>query len=175
MNPINDDKIIDHYPSNHEMKTIAELLLESLEWQANVEKIEYIPEWPSPCAILPIDNEGLVAWRPAAIEGDTAFSALDLRPEIAEFFTSYFGRPIYANHSGEECTIYASWNQDELKSAANNVQLMLQDDAPICIATTNSDSYFGVCNTTGTVWLCEPGYPPMRQVAESLQAFLSEN
>lgn len=157
-----------------DMKTIAEILLEYLKLQANLEKIEYDPEWPSSCAILPADNEGFVYWRPMPITDRTAFSRLGLRPEITDFFTSYFGKHIYATHSGEECIFNASWNQQELEVAANNVQIMLQDDLPICVATTDSDFFFSVCNKTGAVWLCEPGYPPIKQVSESLIDFLSE-
>ncbi|MFZ6775939.1 SecY-interacting protein Syd [Undibacterium sp. Ji83W] len=156
------------------MRTIAELLLAGLEWQANFEKIEYIPEWSSPCVILPADSNGFVHWHPAPISDKTTIEKLKLRSEIGDFFTSYFGKPIYANHSGEECIIHASWNQQELESTASDVSLMLSEEIPICIATTNSDFYFGACNKTGTIWLCEPGYPPIRKVSESLHDFLSE-
>lgn len=156
------------------MKTIAELLLASLEWQAKFEKIECTPDWPSPCVILPADNDELEHWRPAPISDKTVFDKLELRTELSEFFTSYFGKSIRANHSGETCIIHASWNQQELESTASDVSLMLSEEIPICIATTDSDLFFGACNKTGTIWLCEPGYPPIRKVSESLHDFLSE-
>jgi hypothetical protein len=43
----------------------------------------------------------------------------------------------------------------------------------VFVANTDSDWYFGVDNTTGSVWLCEPGCPPIRQVAASLAEFLA--
>jgi hypothetical protein len=44
----------------------------------------------------------------------------------------------------------------------------------VCVAVTDSDWYFGVDNATGAVWLCEPGHPPLQEVAPSLAVFLSE-
>lgn len=153
------------------MGEVARLLGNLLE--NSVGLVEYDPEWTSPCVVLPPDPDGMVFWRPVAMTPAADLIDIPLRPEIVEFYTSFWGRGWEGSHAGEAIMLCVSWNADELAAIKESLALHAAAAAPIPIANTYSDLYFGVDNASGAVWLCEPGYPPSRQVASSLGAFLA--
>ncbi|WP_167231849.1 SecY-interacting protein Syd [Massilia rubra] len=153
------------------MGEVARTLLKLLE-QAS-QPVEYDPEWPSPCAVLPPDADNMVAWRPVAMEPSPDFSGLGLRPDIIEFYTSFWGRGWEGGHDGEAVFLTVAWNAHESAQIRASLASQAAAGEPVFIATTDSDLFFGVDNASGAVWLCEPGYPPLREVAPSLAAFLT--
>ncbi len=153
------------------MSVIAGKLLKLLQ-QASA-PIEYDPEWPSPCAILPPDANNMVNWRPVAMAPPPDFSDIALRPEIVEFYTSFWGKGWEGRHAEEAVMLRVAWNADELAETREFLISQLAAGEAIFIAGTDSDFYFAVDNASGTVWLCEPGYPPLREVAPSLSSFLT--
>jgi SecY interacting protein Syd len=155
------------------MGDIAGKLLRLLE-RASLRAIEHDTEWTSPAEVLPPDAEGMVTWKPVAIDPTPDFEALKLHQDLVEFYGSYFGWPPEGQHSGEVAILRVPWNIQELESIKKSIALHLSEEAPVCVAVTNSDWYFGVDNVTGRVWLCEPGYPPIREVAPNLLRFLSD-
>lgn len=134
--------------------------------------VEYDPEWMSPCVVLPPDANNMVVWRPVEMKPAPDFMDIPLRPEIAELYTSFWGKGWEGWHSDEAVTLCVPWNAYELAAIKESLTLHVAAGTPISIANTDSDLYFGVDNSSGIVWLCEPGFPPTRQVASSLQAFL---
>ena len=151
-----------------EVANVLRILLEN-----SVGLVEYDSEWMSPCVVLPPDANNMVIWRPVEMKPAPDFMDIPLRPEIAEFYTSFWGKGWEGSHSDEAVMLCVPWNADELAAIKESLTLNAAAGVPIFIANTGSDLYFGVDNSSGTVWLCEPGYPPTRQVASSLEAFLA--
>lgn len=140
---------------------------------AAAEPIEHDPEWPSPAELLPPDESGFVRWRPVAVVDSSCLNIVSLRADLREFFGSYWGKGASGRHSGEVAILRIAWNEQELAEIATSSAQDLAEGHPVCVAYTDSDWFFGVDNASGEVWLCEPGYPPIRQVAESLNEFLA--
>ena len=155
------------------MRDVARLLLALLEAGASI-PIEHDPEWPSPCEVMPPDADGMVRWRPIPMEPPATFDGIPMRPELREFYGTFWGRDGYSRHSDESAAISVAWNAAELERITANLAAQVTEGVPVCVAITDSDWYFGVDNATGAVWLCEPGCPPIREVAPSLVAFLTD-
>jgi SecY interacting protein Syd len=155
------------------MGDIAANLLRLLE-RASLRAIEHDSEWTSPAEVLPADAEGMVIWKPVAIDPTPAFEALELHQDLAEFYGSYFGSSPEGRHSGEVAILEVPWNHQELDFIKKCIARHLAENAPVYVAGTDSDWYFGVDNITGKVWLCEPGRPPIREVAPNLLRFLED-
>jgi hypothetical protein len=154
------------------MGEVTKTLLTLLEWSAS-EKIEHDPEWISPCEIMPPDNSGMIHWKPVLMNSPPDFG-ISLHSSIREFYGSLWGGTIEAEYSGETVILSLAWNDDDLNRIIKFVHEQVTADIPVFVAHTNSDWYFGVNNKTGTVWLCEAGYPSIKQVAQSLVQFLVE-
>jgi len=150
---------------------IARLLRKVLEDRMGL--VEYDAEWMSPCLVLPPDADNMVFWRPVAMSAPPALIDFPLRPEIVEFYTSFWGKACEGRHTDEAVILCIPWNADELEAIKESLSLNAAAGEPIFIANTDSDLYFGVDNSSGAVWLCEPGCPPSREVASSLEAFLA--
>lgn len=154
------------------MGDVSQKLLELLEWASSM-TVEHDPEWSSPCEILPPDNNGMVTWQPVVMSPSPSFEEVLLHPSLKEFYGSFWGRTIEADYLGECVLLRVAWNADDLKRIIQDINEHIVINMPIFVANTDSDLYFGVDNTTGEVWLCEPGYPPVQQVDRSLAQFLS--
>ncbi|MDB5306952.1 MAG: Syd [Gemmataceae bacterium] len=155
------------------MDDVARALLALLERGA-AERVEHDPEWPSPCEVLPPDHHGMVNWRPVPMDRPSGFDEIPVHPSVREFYGTFWGGTAAGRHSGESVGLSAAWNAEDVARIARSVREQVAAGVPEYVAHTSSDWYFGVDNATGAVWLCEPGYPPIRQVAPSLAAFLVE-
>jgi SecY interacting protein Syd len=103
-----------------------------------------------------------------------AFEGIPLHPDLREFYGSFWGGSAYGRHSGESVGVSVAWNPDNLARITQFIRAQVLTGESVFVANTDSDWYFGADNATGAVWLCEPGRPPIRQVAPSLAAFLAE-
>jgi SecY interacting protein Syd len=154
------------------MGTIAQLLLELLEWWSDVQLVEYDPDWSSPCVIIPPNSDGMVKWQPIVMNPTPAFDHIALHLSLCEFFGSFWGKSVEAEYAGEAIELRVAWNAEDRDQIMEFVREQVLAGTPVFIAHSYSDGYFGVDNVTGVVWLCEAGYPPIRPVAESLAQFL---
>src|SRR5262245_4554075 len=154
------------------MGEVAQRLLTLLQ-RAAAWPVEYDPEWQSPCVVLPPDGDNMVSWRPVPMESPPDFASIPLRSEVRELYTSFWGRSVGGRHSGEAVLLRVAWNADELQRIGQSVSAQVAAGEPVFVASTDSDWYFAVDNATGKVFLCEPGRPPIREVAPSLAAFLA--
>lgn len=154
------------------MSEVAQKLLTLLE-RAATEPVEYDPEWPSPCIVLPADADNLVRWRPVAMEPPEGFADLPLHADVREFYGSFWGWEAGGRHSGEAVLLRIAWNADDLARIKRFLAAQLATGEPVLVANTDSDWCFAVDNDTGAVLLCEPGHPPKREVAPSLAVFLT--
>ena len=153
---------------------VAQVLYSLLERSGATVPVEYDPDWPSPCIIFPPDVEGMVRWQPVPMNPPARFEDIQLHPDLQAFFGSFWGGSVEGTHSGESVLMSVAWNQEELLKIKKSTLDCLVEGVPVSIAGTSSDWYFGVDNNTGEVWLCEPGYPPIRKVSSSIAAFLNE-
>lgn len=154
------------------MGEVAQRLLTLLQ-RAAAWPVEYDSEWQSPCVVLPPDADNMVCWRPVPMESPPDFADIPLRSEVRELYTSFWGRSAGGRHSGEAVFFRVPWNADELVGIRQSLAAQTATGEPVFVASTDSDWYFAVDNATGAVFLCEPGRPPIRQVAPSLAAFLA--
>jgi SecY interacting protein Syd len=154
------------------MGEVAQKLLKFLEW-ASSEVVEHDPEWSSPCEILPPNNNGMITWQPVAMNPPPKFEGILLHSSLKEFYGSFWGGTLETEYSGESVLLRVAWNADDFNRITHIINEHVSINMPIFIANTDSDLYFGVDNITGEVLLCEPGYPPIRQVSQSLAQFLT--
>ncbi len=155
-------------------REVAKTLCFLLERSGAAVPVEYDPDWPSPCIILPPDAEGMVRWQPVPMNPPARFAGIQLHPDLQMLFGSFWGGTVEGTHSGETVLMSVAWNEEELLKIRQTVLNCIAESVPVHIAGTDSDGYFGVDNKTGEVWLCEPGHPPTRKVSLSIAAFLSE-
>ena len=154
------------------MGEVARSLLALLE-RGSAVPVEHDPEWPSRCESLPADADGMVRWRPIKMEPPADFAGVHLHPDIREFYGSWWGGHVEGRHSGEAVMVDVAWNEEDLARILQDLATHVTAGEPVYVAGTDSDWYFGVDNVSGAVLLCEPGRPPIRQVASSLAAFLA--
>lgn len=147
--------------------------LQRLIERGAIEPTEHDPEWPSPCELLPPDEHGMVRWRPVPMQPPPTFEGIALHPSLREFHGSFWGGTVSGRHSDELVFLDVAWNAEELAGKTSHIRAQVLAGEPVTVATTDSDLYFAVDNTTGAVWLCEAGHPPITQVAASLVEFLA--
>jgi hypothetical protein len=153
------------------MGNVAQTLKKLLENAAGL--VEYDPDWTSPCVTTTPDASNMVLWRPVAISPTPDFSDIPLRPEIVEFYTSFWGWGWEGTFLGEPVMLRVAWNSDDLVTIRESLLAQASSREPIFIANTDSDLFFAVDNSSGEVWLCEPGVPSSNQAAQSLESFLA--
>ncbi|MGE3808823.1 MAG: SecY-interacting protein Syd [Gemmataceae bacterium] len=154
------------------MDEVARELLALLE-RATPVPVEHDPEWPSVCEQLPADEAGFVRWRPVPMEPPAAFEGIALYSSLRAFYGSFWSGAVAGRHSEEVVGLSLAWNEADLVRITETLRSQIAAGEPVFVAHTNSDWFFGVDNNTGTVYLCEPGRPPVREVAPSLAAFLA--
>ena len=154
------------------MGEVAQRLLFLLE-RAAAWPVEYDPDWQSPCVILPPEADNMVRWRPVPMESPADFADIQVRSEVRELYTSFWGGVAGGRHSDEAVLLNVAWNAEELERIRQSLAAQLDAGEPVTVAYTGSDWYFAVDNATGAVFLCEPGRPAIRQIAASLAAFLA--
>lgn len=164
-----------------EYVTVAEALGQFLTRYvaAYAPRVEFDPEWPSPCVTGEPDEEGEAGWQPMAQTDALPFGDIDIHPDTLEFYGSWWAGPVEARWENESVLLNTLWNKQEKESMLHNLREhsdgQRQAGMPrqtVPVAGTDSDFYFSVDNETGAVWLEEPGYSPLREVAPSLAAFL---
>jgi hypothetical protein len=72
--------------------------------------VEYDPDWMSPCVVLPPDANNMVIWRPVEMKLAPDLMDIPLRPETAEFYTSFWGKGWEGRHSDEAVMLCVPWN-----------------------------------------------------------------
>ncbi len=149
---------------------------------------EDTPELESVCYIgKPISES--ICWKPVEMQTLPNFTevesllGINLHLDIKEFYGSYWAGSIESSHSDEVVSLNGMLNQGELDRVLASIiqhvksrreELGQQIDDSVFIAGTDSDWYFSVNNKTGEVLLEEPGYPPIRIVASSLEQFINQ-
>lgn len=167
------------------LQDVLERSLRVLE-AAGIATVEADPEWPSPCEYGTPDENGEVHWKPAAMDTAPDFGSLEaaigeaLHPDLKSFYGSYWSGEVQARHGKEVVLLKTVWNPEDLsrtqKAIASHVRsrrAALGGTATVVVASTDSDFFYSVDNTTGEVLLEEPGFPPHGITAPSLGEFLT--
>lgn len=172
---------------NHHLSTLVEkyqLLNPHLEQ-------EYDPEWRSPCEsgepYSNTDGNRVIAWTPTLRTPSEDFSgyenALDteVHADIKAFYARYWAGSIETGAEEGRVSLIQLWNFQDIDRLIEN-QLghafaQKQSGSPLSIFVANtepgSELFIAVRNSDGVVQLEKPGYKPIREIADSLGAFLN--
>ena len=149
------------------------------------------PDWPSPCEIgdpwRNAEGELVVRWQPVRRhESAYDFAGLEtaLEMSIHEDIKTHYSRFWSANLEAEAPDGHVSllflWNQADADRLVENLighaVACRHNRTPFSVffacTEPDSDLFLTVNNESGVVQLEEPGKPPLREVAHSLQDFI---
>ena len=147
--------------------------------------------WPSPCELGNPwqDSEGteLIRWQPVRrhataddFAGLEAALEMPIHPDIKTHYGCYWSANLECEAPEGHVSLLFLWNQQDVDRLVENLSghalACRQNRTPFSVffATTDieSDLFLTVNNTSGVVQLESPGRKPLREVADSLDAFL---
>lgn len=150
------------------------------------------PSWRSPCEIgEPTETEQgpVIGWRPVPRHPDTItadFAPLEraleisIHPDIKAYYGAYWAGGLEAEAVDGHVSLLFLWNADDAARLNENLighalaRRQAKSPMSVFFACTEPESelILSVDNDSGAVLLEKPGYKPIRQVADSLAAFL---
>lgn len=150
------------------------------------------PQWRSPCEVgephaWP-DGTQVVRWRPVARRYAEDFAGLEnalettIHPDIKAYYGAFWSGGLEARASEGHVSLILLWNPADADRLVENLighaMAKQRARAPFSVffacTEANSELFLSVDNDSGRVLLERPGRKPLRTVAESLAAFLSE-
>lgn len=154
-------------------------------------------DWLSPCEVSYDENEinnrvllkDQTFWLPINIEAkdalsfDNVESALDLilHKDIKTYFTTLYSDSLDATCDEGELSLLFAWNKDDFARLQENLighvlmkQRMKQKETLFFAVTDEEDMIISVDNKTGAVWVERVGCEPHKQIANSLEQFISK-
>jgi SecY interacting protein Syd len=149
-------------------------------------RVEFDPEWLSPCQHESVDADGLVGWQPVEQQESVDFSGLEnalelqIHPDIKEYYGSFWSGSLEATSREGHVSLIQLWNPQDFDRLIENLighalaKRRIRQAFTVFFATTESDSelFLSVDNETGAILLEEPGVPPRRQVDACLADFI---
>ncbi len=148
-------------------------------------RVDFDPEWRSPCEVGNPDSQNRIAWR-AAEQTNTSFSGLEralevyLHPDIKSYYSEFWFPSVGATSPDGDLDLIGVWNEDDFDNLQANIighAMQLQRrKLPLTIffATTIPDYEYclAVDNRSGKVVLEQPGSKPERVISPGLKEFL---
>lgn len=149
-------------------------------------RVEHDPEWPSPCEVGAVGEDGTIAWRalPRTVEADLgplerAYGGPLPESARALLGSRYFGvieSSIDLDGERVPVLLRSVWNDEELDSRVREACESLARTAPseharILIGNTYDDRFWSLSLVDGAVRLEDPGRAPSFAAA-SLEGFL---
>lgn len=150
------------------------------------------PQWRSPCEVgephaWP-DGTQVVRWRPVARRYAEDFAGLEnalettIHPDIKAYYGAFWSGGLEARANDGHVSLILLWNPADADRLVENLighaMAKQRARAPFSVffacTEANSELFLSVENDSGRVLLERPGRKPLRTVAESLAAFLSE-
>jgi len=150
------------------------------------------PQWRSPCEVgephaWP-DGTQVVRWRPVARRYAEDFAGLEnalettIHPDIKAYYGAFWSGGLEARANEGHVSLILLWNPADADRLVENLighaMAKQRARAPFSVffacTEANSELFLSVENDSGRVLLERPGRKPLRTVAESLAAFLSE-
>jgi len=144
-------------------------------------------QWPSACYLQEANDGDPVGWRPVKqAEASDMFERLgealeqQIHPDIVTFYSRYWSDPLPASCEEGELSLLQVWNAEDMERLRSNLvghalaKRKQRQPLTLFFATTEPDgNYFlSIENESGTIWLEQPGKKPIRQLADSLAAFI---
>ncbi|MBT3428149.1 MAG: SecY-interacting protein Syd [Gammaproteobacteria bacterium] len=142
-------------------------------------------EWVSPCETS--RDQDWVYWQPVAQDPPVSFRGLEnaieapIHPDISAFYSSFWSGPIETASQEGHVSLIQLWNEDDFERLVGNLvghyleQRRANRNFTVFFATTEPDSelFLSIDNSSGVVFLEEPGQPPLRVIDTDLTGFLN--
>lgn len=149
-------------------------------------KMEYEAQWNSACYQSEPDSDGFCIWKPVPVTQPLDLSAVErgleiaLRPEISEFFCSYWSDHITAKTARGGLVLLFAINEDDLIRLQENLiahvlmkRRLGQQETLFFAQTDEEDLILSVLNNSGEVVLEPVGQEPQEILAPNLAEFLA--
>lgn len=147
--------------------------------------IEADSDWPSPCEVSVVNEEGLVQWQPSKIQEPLNFKNvgdalnITIHPDIEQYFCYLYSESIPAKSSHGHLELLFAWNKDDFDRLQQNLighmmmkQKLKQEITLFFAVTDEEDMNLVVKNSTGEVWVEPVGCEPKTMISASLAEFL---
>lgn len=164
--------------------------LSALHQQDGWPLIPYDPEWPSHCYQHDAEPGVQVLWHPTLnTQGTNLFEGLanafeqPVHPSIVTFYSRYWSDHLPAVlPDGREVSLLQIWNEDDFERLRGNLighalsKQKQRRPLTLFFATLepDTDRFFSIDNTDGSVWLERAGKAPLERVADCLADFLDQ-
>ncbi|WP_076924409.1 SecY-interacting protein [Pseudoalteromonas sp. EB27] len=147
--------------------------------------ITHDDQWPSPCEVGEVDEQGNIQWQgarqqPAGSLNDLA-SALELEfpKELSELYGHMYGGSISASIDGHQVELLQAWNEEDFNLLQQNItghvlmKRKLKQPETVFIGLTDQDDLLvSVLVHTGEVCLEHVGKNTHHVLAPNINAFL---
>lgn len=149
-------------------------------------RIEYDPEWPSPCYQASANAAEWVPWLPHRCEPGLNLSQVEkgldfqIHPDMHCYFGRYWSENLNAQTRRGRLQLLFAWNQDDFERLQQNLigHLMMkrrlkQPDTLFFALTDEEDFILSVDNASGQVMLEQIGLLPKETLAPDLATFVN--
>lgn len=167
----------------------SQFIQQQLHWQQ--EQQQTLTTWADPASPSPaqqgdiIDNT--VAWQPVLQQLPASFSnveqalELTLHTDIKQFYATYFGAGLAAQHPRGKLQLLMVWNEDDLARLQENIighilmkRRLKQRETVFFASTEDDDILLSVLNSTGEVYLEHVGQEVSEKLADNLAQFFTQ-
>jgi SecY interacting protein Syd len=151
----------------------------------------YDPDWPSPCECgAPFsgpDGEQRILWRPVRrhvpaddLAGLERALEIPIHQDIKDYYGAFWSGSLEATAPQGHVSLILLWNTEDADRLVENLighalaKRQARSPFTVFFACTepDADTFLSIDNDTGRIVLEEPGRPPLRTVADSLETFL---
>ncbi len=146
---------------------------------------DWDPDWPSPCQVGEPEDDRRIRWQPVRREPHGDFARLEealetaFHPDIRAYYTTFWSEGMDARADDGGLFLLQVWNERDFERLQENLighalaKRQMRQPLTLFFATTDDpDLFLSVDNDSGRVLLERPGFKPLREIADSLPAFL---
>lgn len=151
----------------------------------------YDDQWPSACYVEHSRSGTQVQWQPQPQRGQSTEEMFDrmeqalgyaIHEDIRCWYSSFWSDPLPARCEKGDLSLIMLWNEEDGERLRSNLighllsKQKQKQSATLFFACTepDGDQFISVDNSTGEIWLEQPGKPPIMKLATSLEAFLQQ-
>lgn len=151
----------------------------------------YDSQWPSACYLESTRSNDQAQWQPQHQNGTSTAAMFDRMEEALGFnihedvrcwYSSFWSDPLPARCEKGDLSLIFLWNEEDGERLRGNLighllSKQKQKQSPtLFFACTepDGDQFISVDNSTGEIWLEQPGKPPIMKLAASLQEFIEQ-
>lgn len=167
----------------------SQFIQQHLKWQQQQQQI--LTTWADPASPSPAQLGDIVgnsvAWQPVVQQTPASFSnveqalELTLHNDITQFYASYYGAGLAAQHARGKLMLLMVWNAADLARLQENIighilmKRRLKQRETVFFATTEDDDILlSVLNSSGEVYLEHVGQEVSEKLADDLAEFISQ-